>query len=125
MTEDRDEDTTEHDHALGAPADHTPPPAPFAGTAPAGVVWPSAVVPATVPDQSYPELFPPVVPLPLFVIMPERAKQRRWTVLLRAILAIPLEVVVIAVGIAAVVSVVLGWFAALVTGRAPSSCARW
>ena len=51
--------------------------------------------------------------------MPERAKQRRWTVLLRAILAIPLELVVIAVGIAAVVCVVLGWFAALVMGRAP------
>ena len=74
-----------------------------------------------VPDQSYPELVPPEEPLPLLVILPDRAKQRRWTVLLRLILALPMAVVVIAVGIAAFVCVVLGWFAALVTGRAPSS----
>ena len=40
--------------------------------------------------------------------------------MLRAILAIPLAVVVIFVGIATFVCVVLGWFAALVTGRAPA-----
>ncbi len=139
MTEDRNEDRTEHELALGGTAapplpsqppppplqPPPPPPEPFAGTVPAGVLWPTATAnatapaPATVPDQSYPDLFPPVAPLPLLVIMPERAKQRRWTVLLRAILAIPLEVVVIAVGIATVVCVVLGWFAALVMGRAP------
>ena len=53
-------------------------------------------------------------------MLPERAKQRRWSVLLRAILAIPLAVVLIFVGIATFVCVVLGWFAALVTGRAPA-----
>jgi hypothetical protein len=53
-------------------------------------------------------------------LLPERAKQRRWTVLVRSILAIPLAVVVLFVGIAAEVCVVLGWFAALVTGRAPT-----
>ena len=65
---------------------------------------------------------PPEEPLPLLVILPERAKQRRWTVLLRLILAIPMAVVVIAVGIAAFVCVVLGWFAALVTGVPRNSC---
>jgi len=48
-------------------------------------------------------------------------EQRRWTVLLRIILAIPQIVVFGLVGIAAFVVVVIGWFAALVTGRLP----RW
>jgi len=63
---------------------------------------------------------PPVGPLPLLTILPERAKQRRWTVLIRGILSFPLAVVVFFVSIAAAVCVVLGWFAALVTGRVPS-----
>jgi hypothetical protein len=46
-------------------------------------------------------------------------RQRRWTVLLRVILALPLGVAVLAVGIAVFLSTVIGWFAALVTGRAP------
>jgi hypothetical protein len=58
-------------------------------------------------------------PLPILVELPERAKQRRWTVLIRGILAIPLGVVVVAVAIAAGVCAVIGWFAALFTGRAP------
>jgi hypothetical protein len=57
--------------------------------------------------------------LPLLVALPERARQRRWTVLLRAILAIPLAVVVLVIGIAVFVVVVIGWFAALFTGRVP------
>ena len=75
----------------------------------------------TGPDElaAYPELQPPEEPLPLLVLLPERAKQRRWTVLLRALLALPLAVVVLFVGIAAEVCVVLGWFAALVLGRVP------
>jgi hypothetical protein len=130
VSEDGYEDGTEHDQRLGVPAAPPPPastptltpvspPGPFAGTVPAGVVWPIAGPPPTPSEGAYPDLFPPVAPLPLLVILPERAKQRRWTVLLRGILAIPLEVVVIAVGIAAAVCVVLGWFAALVLGRAP------
>ncbi len=95
-------------------------PAPVGGAVPAGALWPPVAPPPAVADPSYPELVPPVEPLPLLVILPDRAKQRRWTVLLRAILAIPLAVVVIAVGIAAFVCVVLGWFAALVLGRAPA-----
>lgn len=50
----------------------------------------------------------------------EFADQRRWTVLLRLILAIPQVVVLGLVGIAAVVVMVIGWFAAVVTGRLPS-----
>ncbi|WP_064743048.1 DUF4389 domain-containing protein [Pseudonocardia spinosispora] len=45
--------------------------------------------------------------------------QRRWTVLLRFILAIPHMVVLALVGIAAFVVLVIGWFAALFTGRLP------
>ena len=48
-------------------------------------------------------------PLPLLTILPERAKQRRWTVLVRGILSLPLAVVVLFVGLAATVCVVLGW----------------
>ena len=81
-------------------------------TAPPGL--PSVALPAT-----YAGLTPPHKPLAMFVILPERAKQRRWTVLVRVFLAIPLAVVTIAVGIAAEVCVVVGWFAALVIGRTP------
>jgi hypothetical protein len=61
----------------------------------------------------------PVEPLPVLVILPDRLKQRRWTVLLRVFLAIPLAVVVFAIAVAAAVCVVLGWFAAIVTGSVP------
>jgi hypothetical protein len=47
--------------------------------------------------------------------------QRRWTVLLRLILAIPHLVVLFFFSIALIVTVVIGWFAALVLGRLP----RW
>src|ERR1700722_19379195 len=47
--------------------------------------------------------------LPLLVSLPPRERQRRWTVLLRLILAITLTVVV----------VFIGWFSALFTGRVP------
>ncbi|GAA2800831.1 DUF4389 domain-containing protein [Saccharopolyspora taberi] len=46
-------------------------------------------------------------------------EQRRWTVLVRLILLIPHAIVVYFVGIAAAVVAVLGWFAALFTGRLP------
>lgn len=45
--------------------------------------------------------------------------QRRWTVLLRFILVIPHMIVLGLVGIAAAVVLVIGWFAALFTGRLP------
>ena len=52
-------------------------------------------------------------------------KQRRLTVLFRLILVLPQFVVLGFVGIAAFVLVVLGWFAALFTGRLPASFARF
>jgi hypothetical protein len=62
----------------------------------------------------------PVTPDPVLVILPERARQRRWTVLLRWILAIPMAILVAIVGIATFVVVILGWFAAVFTGRVPA-----
>lgn len=81
-------------------------------TAPPGL--PSVASPATYAGPT-----PPLKPLAMFVILPQRAKQRRWTVLLRVLLAIPLAVVTFAVGIATEVCVVVGWFGALVLGRTP------
>ncbi|HXX91114.1 MAG TPA: DUF4389 domain-containing protein, partial [Acidimicrobiales bacterium] len=51
--------------------------------------------------------------------------QNRWTVFFRLVLAIPQFVVLFVYGIAAVVLVVLGWFAALVMGRLPRSFAAF
>jgi hypothetical protein len=53
------------------------------------------------------------------VSLPQRERQRRWTVLLRLLLAVPLAVVVLFIGIATFVVVVIGWFAAIFTGRVP------
>lgn len=53
----------------------------------------------------------------LQITPPER--QRRWTVLLRMLLLIPHFIVLWALGIAAAVVVIMGWFAALVLGRLP------
>jgi len=52
-------------------------------------------------------------------------EQRRWTVLIRFILAIPQFFVLFFVGIGAFVVAFLGWFAALFTGRLPESFARF
>ena len=49
----------------------------------------------------------------------EPARQSRWSVLIRALLVLPLFVVVIVVGIAAFAVVVAAWFGALFTGRVP------
>ncbi len=59
-------------------------------------------------------------PLPLQVTLPERGRQRRWTVLIRWILCLPLAVVVLFIGIATEVLVVIGWFGALAMGRTPT-----
>ncbi|RRO14795.1 DUF4389 domain-containing protein [Saccharopolyspora rhizosphaerae] len=48
---------------------------------------------------------------------PER--HRRWTVLLRLLLLVPHFIVLWALGIAAAVVAIIGWFAALVQGRLP------
>jgi hypothetical protein len=58
--------------------------------------------------------------LPLLVSLPPRERQRRWTVLLRALLAVPLAVVVFLIGIATLVIVIIGWVAAVFMGRVPN-----
>jgi hypothetical protein len=62
----------------------------------------------------------PGEPLPVLVSLPERTRQRRWTVLIRWILAIPLYVVLVVIAIATAVVVLIGWFGALFTGRTPT-----
>jgi len=47
-------------------------------------------------------------------------KQRRWTVLIRAILAIPQVIILYFLMIAGFFMVIVGWFAALFTGRLPA-----
>jgi hypothetical protein len=46
-------------------------------------------------------------------------QQRRWTVLIRLILAIPQAIVLFLLEIALIVVTIIGWFAALVVGRLP------
>ena len=89
-------------------------------TSPPSPQWPPPF-PSPAPDASgAPGLGGPSDrPDPLLVELPDRAKQRRWTVLIRLILVIPLLVVTVVVGIAMVVCAVIGWFAALIMGRAP------
>jgi hypothetical protein len=55
--------------------------------------------------------------------IPAPVRQRRLTVLLRALLLIPQWIALFFLGIAAFVVMVVGWFAALVLGRLPSSIA--
>jgi hypothetical protein len=59
----------------------------------------------------------------LDVFPPQR--QRRWTVLLRALLAIPHGVVLVILSIAMLVVVVIAWFGALAMGRLPAWCAEF
>jgi hypothetical protein len=64
-------------------------------------------------------------PLPVLVSFPVRAKQRRWTVLIRVILAFPLTLVVLLLGIGAFFVIIIGWFGALFTGRLPQFARRY
>jgi hypothetical protein len=52
-------------------------------------------------------------------------RQRRWTVLIRLILLIPQAVVLLIIGIAYLVVLIIGWFAALITGRLPEWAHRF
>ena len=52
-------------------------------------------------------------------------RQRRWTVFFRPVLTIPQDIALFFVGIAAFVVLVLGWFAALFTGKLPNSFAEF
>ncbi|MFF7879813.1 DUF4389 domain-containing protein [Streptomyces sp. NPDC020794] len=57
--------------------------------------------------------------------LPEPGRQRRWTVLLRWLLLIPQYIALLFLGIAAFVVMVVGWFAALITGRLPEPIASF
>ncbi|MEV5838631.1 DUF4389 domain-containing protein [Nocardia sp. NPDC052112] len=52
-------------------------------------------------------------------------QHRRWTVLLRLLLAIPQLIVLWALSIAAFVVIVCGWFGALMLGRLPDWCGEF
>jgi len=66
---------------------------------------------------------PPGAPDEILVAFAEPAGQRRLTVLVRIILAIPHVIVLYALGIAAEVVALICWFAALFTGRLPDGLA--
>jgi hypothetical protein len=67
----------------------------------------------------------PDVPQPVLLSFPERSKQRRWTVLIRFILTIPLGVVVLVIGIGAFFVAIVGWFGALFTGQLPDFARKY
>jgi uncharacterized protein DUF4389 len=73
--------------------------------------------PSTPPPSAY--YLNPDEPLPLLAAFPVRARQRRWTVLVRLLLAIPLTVVLLFISIATFALVFVGWFGALCMGRTP------
>lgn len=56
---------------------------------------------------------------PLEVVLQDPASQRRWTVLMRGLLAVPAVLLMGAYGALASAAAVLGWLAALATGRMP------
>jgi hypothetical protein len=64
-------------------------------------------------------------PGPVLVAVAGPAAQRRATVAFRLILAIPHFIVLYALGIAASVIVIIGWFGALATGRLPRFAAAY
>jgi hypothetical protein len=66
-----------------------------------------------------PSVLPPSDPYPVLVSFADRAKQRRWTVLLRIFLVLPLAVVTFVFAIVTFLLVIIGWFGALFTGRTP------
>ncbi|MFI1075693.1 DUF4389 domain-containing protein [Streptomyces puniciscabiei] len=57
--------------------------------------------------------------------LPEPGRQRRWTVLLRLLLLIPQYIALFFLWVAASVVMVVGWFAALITGRLPETIASF
>jgi hypothetical protein len=67
----------------------------------------------------------PSAPTPVLVAVGAPVKQDRLTVAFRLILAIPHLIALYALGIAASVIVVIGWFAALFTGRLPAFAADY
>ena len=73
--------------------------------------------------------FTPPVPVngpnPVIVAFEAPGLQRRWTVVLRIILAIPHFLFAAVIGLAVLVLAFIGWFAALFTGRLPDGIASF
>jgi hypothetical protein len=68
----------------------------------------------------------PAQPLPVLLGVPAGPQpQNRMTVAFRLLLAIPHYIVLFALGIGAVVITIIGWFAALFTGRLPAFAYRY
>lgn len=63
--------------------------------------------------------FDGTLPYPVAAAIDPPARQNRWTVLFRLLLAVPTYFVAVALGLVLLVVSVLGWFAALFTGRMP------
>jgi hypothetical protein len=88
------------------------------GTGPGGPGWPPpGATTAMVPGPE------PLAPVLVWVAPPQ--PQSRWTVLVRFVLAIPHLVVLYALGIAAEVLAIIGWFGALFTGKLPDFAAQF
>lgn len=76
------------------------------------------------------QLWAPPPPTPYGEVLPELdlpapGAQRRWTVLLRWLLAVPHYIVLAVLGFIGFFVLVFGWFAALVLGRLPGPVARY
>jgi hypothetical protein len=82
---------------------------------PPGPAWP--------PAGPQPEFATATGPAPILVGFADPVPQRRATVFFRIILLIPHAIALWAIGIAAEVIAVIGWFAALFTGRLPQFAA--
>jgi hypothetical protein len=67
----------------------------------------------------------PADPAPILISFAARTRQRRSTILFRAILAIPNAIALSAVGMAAAMVAFIGWFGALFTGRLPAFAAEF
>lgn len=77
-------------------------------------------------NQAWSPAYPPPSDEPMAELdIPGPAAQRRWTILLRWLLLVPQYIVMAVLGIAVFVVTVVGWFAALVTGRLPDSIASF
>jgi hypothetical protein len=77
------------------------------------------------PAPAQPELVPATGPAPIQVGFASPVPQQRLTVFFRIILAIPHAVILYFLGIAAYVVAIIGWFAALFTGRLPRFAADY
>lgn len=74
---------------------------------------------AVAPTGEWSYAAPALTEIELLVVPPER--QRRWTVLFRALLAIPVAIVMLFIYIGVTFAAIAGWFAALVLGELPQS----